>query len=396
MTSIPGARTILLSIVAATKRAIRVLRFNADNEYLQKKFITYRLQTSLTMVLLSLFGVSSWAFDNSIDPTTARTLLWARLAYLWVLFPAVTILRTNSSRLAGSLMLVVVALGQLQDLAILRQLHGGIAAATVGFVMYPLLIVIGGIGLSLFVNWAALLYVGALPLLLALIGWLPEFSLDLYVAAMLPTSIVMAFFSISSAWGYHRRYVLERALEDASNTDPLTGVANRQHFQVQLQRETSRCLRMARPCALLMLDIDHFKRINDTFGHPTGDLAIKAMADVCTENSRDIDVVARLGGEEFAILVPETSLEDAGRLAERIRAKVQDLKIVSESGEEVRWTVSVGIASLQLSGQNDLTSATIEGRLINSADAALYDAKNAGRNRVVARSESAYRPSSVI
>lgn len=104
MTSIPGARTILLSIVAATKRAIRVLRFNADNEYLQKKFITYRLQTSLTMVLLSLFGVSSWAFDNSIDPTTARTLLWARLAYLWVLFPAVTILRTNSSRLAGSLM----------------------------------------------------------------------------------------------------------------------------------------------------------------------------------------------------------------------------------------------------------------------------------------------------
>lgn len=239
MTSIPGARTILLSIVAATKRAIRVLRFNADNEYLQKKFITYRLQTSLTMVLLSLFGVSSWAFDNSIDPTTARTLLWARLAYLWVLFPAVTILRTNSSRLAGSLMLVVVALGQLQDLAILRQLHGGIAAATVGFVMYPLLIVIGGIGLSLFVNWAALLYVGALPLLLALIGWLPEFSLDLYVAAMLPTSIVMAFFSISSAWGYHRRYVLERALEDASNTDPLTGVANRRHFQVQLQRETS-------------------------------------------------------------------------------------------------------------------------------------------------------------
>lgn len=152
MTSIPGARTILLSIVAATKRAIRVLRFNADNEYLQKKFITYRLQTSLTMVLLSLFGVSSWAFDNSIDPTTARTLLWARLAYLWVLFPAVTILRTNSSRLAGSLMLVVVALGQLQDLAILRQLHGGIAAATVGFVMYPLLIVIGGIGLSLFVK----------------------------------------------------------------------------------------------------------------------------------------------------------------------------------------------------------------------------------------------------
>ncbi len=364
---------------------LAIFRLNLDGDYLQKKFLAYRLQTCLILLLTALMGMSEWIIDYKMDPAAARHLAWLRLSYVWLAIPAWLIWRTGSHRRATLLALAALLLAQLHDIAILRMLDGRLAGAVMNFVFYPMIVVMLGQGFSLFVNWAALALVALNPLLLAAAGWLAGFPGQLYGLLIWPTSLFVACISMAFAIGYHHRYLLERALEDASNTDPLTGVANRRHFQRLLQQEISRFLRLAQPCTLLMLDIDHFKRINDNFGHPTGDRAIKALADACTQNSRAVDVVARLGGEEFAILMPAADTAGAFHLSERIRTHLAAMDFASDEGQEIRWTVSMGIASLGPGGPQESVAAMLAEHLVSRADAALYEAKNAGRNCVRAQ-----------
>ena len=182
------------------------------------------------------------------------------------------------------------------------------------------------------------------------------------------------------AFSYLRRYESEAALELASNTDPMTGVSNRRHFMPLLRQEIIRGHRLNSRVSLLMLDIDHFKKINDTYGHPTGDMVICTLADICRRESREIDVVARLGGEEFAILLPETAMQDALVVAERVRAAVENTSVKSMDNVEFRFTVSIGAAEQPRDDKS-------EEKLIGMADAALYQAKTSGRNRVVSALE---------
>jgi diguanylate cyclase (GGDEF)-like protein len=167
-----------------------------------------------------------------------------------------------------------------------------------------------------------------------------------------------------------------KMLETLATTDPLTGLFNRRHFLERLDAEWSRFQRYYRSVSVLMLDIDHFKSINDRYGHGVGDEAIKAVAAACLDGKRKSDVVGRLGGEEFAVLLPETNLSRARIVAERIRKRVMAVRL---EAEQVQFgvTVSVGIAeaSVSMSGIDALMSA---------ADHALYQAKGAGRNRCVA------------
>ncbi|MYN44773.1 diguanylate cyclase [Pseudoduganella sp. FT93W] len=359
-----------------------ILLCNFDNDYLQKKFRAYRLQTALVILLTAVMGASEWIVDHAIDPAAASGLIWMRLAYVWLLIPAWAIRRAPSHRSATLMALLTLLLAQIHDIAILRQLDGGLSTAVMSFVFYPLAVTLLCLGFSIFVNWLALALVTLSPFALAATGWLSELPNKLYGLIIWPTSIFLACICVTFAMGYHRRYLLERALEDASNTDALTGVANRRHFQHLLQRETSRLLRLAQPCALLMLDIDHFKRINDNFGHPTGDRVIKALADACTLNTRDVDEVARLGGEEFAVLMPGSTTEGAIHLAERIRQYIETMGFRDDLGHVIPWTVSIGVASLENSEQSMASIESLGEQLIGNADAALYAAKNAGRNCV--------------
>jgi diguanylate cyclase (GGDEF)-like protein len=123
-----------------------------------------------------------------------------------------------------------------------------------------------------------------------------------------------------------------------------------------------------------MLDIDHFKSINDRLGHHAGDLVIRALADRVRAHHRSTDIIGRLGGEEFAILLPETALDQAMAVAERLRASIGD-HVVQHDGTEIRFTSSLGVAGL--------TGGETLDQLIARADAALYDAKRGGRNRVM-------------
>lgn len=160
--------------------------------------------------------------------------------------------------------------------------------------------------------------------------------------------------------------------EEHAFTDHLTGLANRRRFERQLDREVARTLRYGRPFCLLMIDIDHFKQVNDNFGHEAGDEAIKSLARSLQEGTRGIDLAARIGGEEFAVLLTETSLESAIEVAERLRIAIKSAEIPLAG----RIAASLGVAECPSSGQT--TKA-----LLAAADAALYEAKRQGRDRVV-------------
>lgn len=163
--------------------------------------------------------------------------------------------------------------------------------------------------------------------------------------------------------------------------DGLTEVHNRRYFNEALEKEASRCRRYDRTFALVMFDIDHFKKINDTLGHQAGDVVIQTMATTVERMVRAEDLVARYGGEEFAIVARGIDTKNAKALGERVRHTVQRLVIPWETGP-VQITVSVGVASVD--GTRNYASAD---ELVSAADEALYRAKHTGRNRVCAAGE---------
>jgi diguanylate cyclase (GGDEF)-like protein len=181
---------------------------------------------------------------------------------------------------------------------------------------------------------------------------------------------------------FHARRSPEVALHDRiyrlATVDPGTGVFNRRHLQEVLELESRRTRQSGRPLALLCYDLDHFKRVNDSHGHAAGDLVLKESAAVVHDVLRGGDVLCRTGGEEFAVVMPHTSAEDARGVAERIRAAVaaQIFKLQTAAGAvEHRQTISLGVAVFAptMAGPADLLEA---------ADRRLYEAKRGGRNRV--------------
>jgi two-component system, cell cycle response regulator len=160
--------------------------------------------------------------------------------------------------------------------------------------------------------------------------------------------------------------------EEAAFTDHLTGLANRRRFERQLEREVGRTDRFGHPFSLLMVDIDNFKNLNDSFGHDAGDDAIRRISRVLREGTRGIDLAARIGGEEFAVLLVETNQQAAVEVAERLRLAIWALEI--PSGGQV--TASFGVAECP-------TDAHTAADILKAADVALYEAKRAGRDRVV-------------
>jgi diguanylate cyclase (GGDEF)-like protein len=157
-------------------------------------------------------------------------------------------------------------------------------------------------------------------------------------------------------------------------TDPLTGLYNRRGLFELGQREVSRLHRYKRPLSAIMLDIDHFKLVNDRYSHAVGDEVLRVLADRCTAHLRETDVLSRYGGEEFAILLPETGLEEARQIAERLRCNISDIPVETKKGP-ISITISLGVICTQ-DGTADLAL------LLDRADTAMYEAKKMGRDRV--------------
>jgi diguanylate cyclase (GGDEF)-like protein len=170
---------------------------------------------------------------------------------------------------------------------------------------------------------------------------------------------------------------MESQLRHMATIDELTGCINRRAFFSAAEQELERANRYGSPVSVLMIDIDHFKQVNDRFGHAAGDRALKATTAAIHANLREIDSFGRLGGEEFAALLPETTLAGAMLVAERLRQAVAATEVELEETSPLRLTVSLGVAER-------MTGETAIDQLLARADTALYRAKAAGRNRVLA------------
>lgn len=170
------------------------------------------------------------------------------------------------------------------------------------------------------------------------------------------------------------RKKMEEELQRLATTDTLTGILNRRQFFILAEQEVERSRRYGRTLALLLYDIDHFKQVNDTFGHQAGDIVLRELAKLVHEQLRRNDIEGRVGGEEFAVLLPETTISEAVVLAERIRGIIESFAInIGETSLHI--TASFGVTAVK---ENDVALDSIYKR----ADSALYEAKNAGRNRV--------------
>lgn len=201
----------------------------------------------------------------------------------------------------------------------------------------------------------------------------------------------LASFKTDAFTEYHRNYLLEtlmnqismvafnsllyRTIEDLARTDGLTGLLNHRTFMEKLSEEYRRIERDMRPFSILLMDIDKFKNVNDTYGHPVGDIALKAVAKVLTDTGRGSDFVARYGGEEFAIGMVDTNIKGAMQMAERVRKLVEKTVVARVGGKDLTVTVSIGVSSFPEDTKN-------KAELVTLADNALYQAKRSGRNRV--------------
>jgi diguanylate cyclase (GGDEF)-like protein/PAS domain S-box-containing protein len=168
---------------------------------------------------------------------------------------------------------------------------------------------------------------------------------------------------------------LQKQTELLARTDPLTQLSNRRDFYDKTQHELNRRKRLGGVVSLMMMDIDYFKHVNDTYGHLSGDQVLKVLSQVSQSVNRETDILARLGGEEFAVFMPDTSQAEAVEVAERLRLALANTAMTLPEGQSIHITVSIGVTSIQA------TDSHIDD-LLKRADAALYAAKNSGRNRV--------------
>ncbi len=214
----------------------------------------------------------------------------------------------------------------------------------------------------------------------AIVGFDTERILDGWTYRAWQFAIGYVVLLLISVWALraHLDALAQREhLRQLATTDTLTGIANRRHLLDVAVREFSRARRYEHPLSVLIVDIDRFKSINDRWGHASGDRVIQEMARILQTVARDLDVSGRLGGEEFVVVLPETDLQGAQTIAERLRSAVETTEQVhTGNGKALRFTVSIGVAAL------DVADASFQATL-ERADTALYQAKTAGRNRVV-------------
>lgn len=212
----------------------------------------------------------------------------------------------------------------------------------------------------------------------ALQGLFVEIDLGILITVAVALSPVLVVIALPTVL-LVRRFLIHPVLVAQSRTDSKTGLLNVSTWESEADAELSRAARLRNPLALAIIDIDHFKNVNDTYGHLAGDRVLKAIAEALTSQSRDYDRTGRFGGEEFVLLLAQTSRDDACKIAERLRGYIGSLAIPMDDRPDaptVTVTVSIGVTSMARGESFDLTD------LLAAADSAMYAAKQAGRNQV--------------
>jgi diguanylate cyclase (GGDEF)-like protein len=343
--------------------------------YLEKKWSDHEDFTLLMNFVGIVLGSCFWIWDYVTDPIGAQSTIWLRLTFLLFIANVVGFRLKTRPRFLTAAAIGMTLGGEYIYIEILNRLDMGMVYGIGGFTFFLFLPVTAFIGFSLRSNLAYTLSATALPQLLGALGIAHNFPQLQYAVLLWPAAIITILTQVVFAHNYRHRYELHKSLEMASNTDPLTGASNRRHFIPCLDQEMDRSQRLGHQLSLLMIDIDNFKKINDTRGHPAGDLVICKLADICAKTLRRIDAVARLGGDEFAVLMFDTDYSGALVAAEHIRKAVECARVTGADGREFQFTISIGAATRRIKHRTGSD-------LLADADRMLYEAKQLGRNTV--------------
>jgi diguanylate cyclase (GGDEF)-like protein len=307
----------------------------------------YRYILLLLALILAPMDVLFLATGETLSTLAGLLLLAMVLVNVWLLSRQRHAFLSPTLLLLSSIALIFLSVLQGQQSTV--------------FWLYPLLV-----ALPVLLRYRRAIVLGAVAGFLLVPLVFLEF--DLNTAVVLSFSMLLTW--LVSAWLVFAVTEQSRRLRGMAITDPLTGAYNRRYLEEQAQQALHAWRRYSQPSAILLIDIDHFKRVNDRFGHNVGDAAIKRLVRVISGRVRSVDTVCRFGGEEFVVLLSETTIETASNIAEQLRALVESERILPEG----TMTISIGVC--------DVTVADTLDRWLNLADAALYLAKSNGRNRV--------------
>lgn len=348
-------------------------------EYYESKFEDTIHVSNFAILIGGFFGACLWGWDWIIDPAAAPDTLFPRLAYLLLYVSIFLLKRMTNRRLSAAFNYFLLSYSTLLLYSILGFLSQGHLKGIIGFVMILAFSLLVGFPYSLLQNSIGVFVVTAVPMVTALF-FTPNhdrFILE-YAAFLIPFAFNILIFHFLLDIMYQEIYLTRKELRVRARTDSMTGLFNRGHFIHLCEQVILMSKRKERAVSMMYLDLDHFKRVNDRFGHGTGDIVIVSVATLLKQFCRESDVVSRMGGEEFGICLPETNLKEALEVAERIRESISE-HIFSSIGtrEPFSVTISIGLSSCYCGDENKGLE-----RLLVEADTALYEAKNSGRNSV--------------
>jgi diguanylate cyclase (GGDEF)-like protein len=347
---------------------------------------TYKFEDSkgavINVGIATVFLIAGlWIWDWALDPEHAANVLPTRLLMCIILslYPLAVIAGFRRAVLPWLLTSIVISTEAVY-LYLLTQLKDGVIyGGFSGFMFWFMLSVFAGLSFTFTESLLLNIAIAFTPNLLVHFGLAPQLNLSLYNALIWPTCFIAIFGNLSLDRLYRRLFQYRQRIETLAKTDGLTGITNRSHFIETAPILLELCRRYEHPISALMVDIDHFKQINDLYGHPEGDEVIRHVAEKMRMKLRDSDLLARYGGEEFAVILPETTLDDAFEVAKTIRGHIEETPVILEDGRSIRITVSAGVAGYAI-----LPDGSGLEELLKQADMHLYEAKQKGRNRVVA------------
>lgn len=344
-------------------------------EELQGKYLERELQRAtrptraailVAISVVALFGIRDWV----VDPQTAYITTVLRGAS--IALGLVAIFGGEAPQRRRQLALLFIYGLMLSHVTVISLLPLGFRYQLTSLLILPL-------GASLFMPETKNLYrLQGFAFVVVQVGlWYqapPRLDVVAAESSLVLTTFVTYLLGTMGIRSRQRQFLAEHKLREEAQRDELTGLHNRRYLERAAHEELRRAVRFHRPLAVVVVDIDKFKRVNDSYGHVAGDQVIKATGQCLLQAIRDCDVLARVGGEEFVVLLPETALEGAMTLAERLRLAVAGLQVAA-GGQAVTWTVSCGVTEVQ-------DSDRLFEEVLDRADACLYTAKGTGRDRV--------------
>jgi diguanylate cyclase (GGDEF)-like protein len=341
------------------------------------RFDEYRRVTRWVVIAFSVLVMVLWAWDWSFDPASASNTLSLRIAgSVALLIPIISMNRKFGITASGVVLYGVILFIMVIYTLILGLMHNGFVIGLGGYLYIFLGSVLLGLPFSFTLNAVGTAIVTFAPHVIgALIR--PEFPHALYMTLIWPAGFICVFFHWAAGKMILERLHYRAEIETLAMEDPLTGLLNRRALRHDYIRARGLAARGNAQLSLIMLDVDHFKSINDLYGHAAGDVVLRELANIMKKTFRTSDSLARIGGEEFVCLMPATALDEAVATGERLRNAVELARIGINDKNDTKLSFTVSIGVTEADPMENLE------HLLDRADQAMYLAKSGGRNRLV-------------